>query len=130
MTSVDTEIQELAVLISQHEHRACSHDPEPPTMDNIHLAQYLVEAGQMSTNEHMRIIADSAAHGGQVNRSLHGRVEALESTIKAVEEVLQVYGMNLDKAEDFDADFAESLREEGAWRLARDLRKALGRTKS
>jgi heme oxygenase len=50
-----------------------------------------------------------------------------DQRVKAVEAVLAECGMSSVDDMNFEEDFAEAVRENGAWRLARDLRKALGK---
>lgn len=43
------------------------------------IADDIMGAGWLSTEEHMRIIATSAYHGGQINASLQKRLNAAEA---------------------------------------------------
>lgn len=53
------------------------------------------------------------------------RRELAESTLMKVRDVLIEWGMDLEDQGDFAEGFAEAIQENGAWRLARDLRGVL-----
>lgn len=48
-------------------------------VDATEIANAIMGAGWLSTKEHMAIVADSARHGGAVNRSLQERLDKAEA---------------------------------------------------
>lgn len=48
-------------------------------VDATEIADAILDAGWLSTEEHMRIIANSAYHGGQINASLQKRLNSAEA---------------------------------------------------